>query len=229
MERIKSNYSSKFAHEFFYFAKGWKLKEIKETEIGKEDLKKLAEQVFASGMKCKYYSVDPQIENLLRKEVGEINKDNSQYAYLKDEDEEFDHYVKTRGSPSFNIEIPEKIEDIKDIVKKWEEEKKEQIYNEDENEKDEEKYAEKVDVDIKKMIDEMMMDPAEFTEKQMQEDMADLDEEQFIEKYGGFIADSQYEDLRKERVSKLSKGKKATTHEFDFWTEAKKDTELWDN
>ncbi|OMJ93852.1 hypothetical protein SteCoe_3041 [Stentor coeruleus] len=224
VERVKSNYSSKYAHEFYYFAKGWKLKEIEETEIGKEDLKKLAEQVFASGLK-----LDPHIEGLLRKEVGEINKESSQYAYLKDEDEEFDHFVKTRGSPSFNIEIPEKIEDIKDIVKKWDEEKKEKIYNEDENQKDEEEYNDKVDIDTRKMIDEMMMDKSELVERQMHEDFEKLDEEQFGDKYGGLIDDSQYEETRKERVSKFSKGNKATTHEFDYWAEAKKDTELWDN
>ena len=199
-------------------------------EISKEDIKSLVEKAYAAGVKCNNHIVDPQMESALRKEIGDFNIDNEKYNYMKYEDASFENFVKTKGSPSFNVEIPTNFAEMKKFVLNKRKEAKDNTKDPKEEEEEEEQYQGYQDEEIKKMLDEMRSEPVENSKKDIIEDQKTLDEQEMVDKYGLDDMDYHSELFNKVKVKRTQKKgiKKEATHEFDNWDEASKDTEFWD-
>lgn len=179
------------------------------------------------GPNVRFYIVDPDIEALIRKEIGEFDKDNPKYAYLKDEDSAFEHLRQGKEPLSFQQKVPENYEEMEKMV---EEHKKTGAHANRENEdyeEEEAEYEKRVDLDLQSYIDQINSEPMEHAAKAYED--KESEGHDFMEKYGFPDFNFGTELNNKERVRKYQKGKKEATHEHSRWEEAMKDSEFWKN
>jgi len=172
--------------------------------------------------------VDADLEAKIRQEIGDFDKDNPKYQYLKDEDESFEHYTKTVGKTSFDNEVPEGISDLERIVKKMQEEN---VQPEDflKDEQEEEKYQEYASTEIRELIKDMKLDEDFYTEERAKEDFEDLKEEGFLKDFSSANMEEAFSEVRETVLKEAKRGKSSPGNEFEDWQHAGKDTEFWHN
>lgn len=224
---MKASYST--PREVFYLGKGWKLNEPREKQVSKDDIKTFTEQLLASGIGSNFYSVDADLEAKIRQEVGDFEKDNPKYKYLKDEDEAFEHFTKTVGNPSFNNEIPEGLDDLERIANKLTEEnaKPENTLDEEMND---EAYNEAIAAEIREEIKKMGLDnPELYTEEMERQAVEEFENKEMFKEFSSRNMEEAFSETREKIFKEMKRAKNNPTNQFEDWQEASKDSEFWNN
>ena len=214
-------------------ANGWKLRMPKTQDIGPQALRETIEKAYASGVKGKRYAVDTQMEALIRKEIGEFDKDNPKYAYLKDEEASFEHYANTKGNPSFNQTVPQNFQEMRELMEKVGKEGRGEEENSRPNEnfeEEEEDYEKTVDSETMRYIKEMKTEPMEHATEENVEGYRSSEKQSLMDRYGIDEINYKSEIFNKVKYNKDYKGgRKEATHEHNSWQDAYKDSEFWNN
>lgn len=225
MERVKC--TSSHPVEIYYLAKGWKLGEGMQEDVSKENLKDLTEKIFSAGLNSNKQPVDADLEAKIREEIGDFDKNNPNYEYLKDDDESVKQYSKINGNPSFNKEIPSNFSELSKIVSKIKKEnaQPDQFYNEELEEID---YDARLSSDIQEILKEFQSSNV-YTEDDAKEDFNEFQHEDFLKEKAGENMEAAFREMRENINSDTKKAKNNPSQNFEDWDDAGKDPEFWNN
>ena len=224
-ERVKC--TSSHPIEIFYLAKGWKMGEAIEEDVSKENLKDLTEKIFSAGLNSNKQPVDADLEAKIREEIGDFDKNNPNYEYLKDDDESINQYSRIHGNPSFNKEIPSNFSELSKIVSKLKKEnaQPDEFYNEELEEID---YDARLNSDIQEILKDFQASNI-YTEDDAKEDFNEFQHEDFMKEKAGENMESAFREMRDNIHSDKKRAKNNPSQNFEDWDEAGKDPEFWNN
>jgi hypothetical protein len=228
IERVKSTKSHNV--EVYYLAKGWKLGEARDEDITKEQLKEATEQIYSLGYKSKKNSVDADLEAKIRSEIGEFDKNNPKYEFLRDDEESLKYSSLTGGNPSFNTEIPTGLNDLANVVKKLKDEKHEpaEYFDEEEEQID---FNKKLREDIEESL-KNFEESNFYTEDDTREEFKQFQQfqhEDFMKDKTGPNMEGAFKEMKEKIYSDMKRAKNNPTRSFEDWKNAEKDTEFWNN